>query len=116
MVLYTHQQMECNLMTSQNVQIATTIVNQMGGTNRLALMIGARNFMADTNALSFRFPAHGKNKANYFKATLNAADLYDTEFGIVRGDNYKVVSTESNLYNDQLVSYFENETGLYLSL
>ncbi len=45
MVLYTHQQMECNLMTSQNVQIATTIVNQMGGTNRLALMIGARNLV-----------------------------------------------------------------------
>lgn len=103
-------------MTNQNIQIATEIVKQMGGTNRLTMMIGARNFMADTNCLSFRFPANGKNKANYFKATLNSADLYDTEFGIVRGDNYKVVSTESNVYNDQLISYFENETGLYLSL
>lgn len=103
-------------MTNPNVQIATTILNQMGGANRLGAMIGAKNFMADVNCLSFRFPIRGKNKANYFKVSLNGLDLYDTEFGIIRGNTYKVVSNEANLYSDQLKSYFENETGLSLSL
>lgn len=103
-------------MTSRNIEIATLILNQMGGSKRLSVMIGARNFMADTNALSFRFPANGKIKANYFKVALNNSDRYDTELGRIHGDSYTVLEQGSNLYFDQLIGYFEEHTGLYLSL
>lgn len=99
---------------STNMEIAKTIGQQMGGFNRLGLFVGANNFMADNNALSFRFKAKAKNRANYIKISLNAADLYDVEFGRIHGDSYKVVSTESNLYCNQLIEQFERETGLYL--
>ena len=103
-------------MSNRNMEIATLILNQMGGSKRLSVMIGARNFMADTNALSFRFPANGKIKANYFKVTLNNSDRYDTELGRVHGDSYTVLGQASDLYSDQLIGYFEEQTGLYLSL
>ncbi|NWK51865.1 hypothetical protein HYG89_04705 [Acinetobacter sp. SwsAc5] len=103
-------------MSTSPLSVAQTTVNQMGGTQRLSLMIGARNFMADGNSLSFRFPNNGKIKANYCKVTLNYSDLYDMEIGYIHGENYKIVETTENIYADGLVNSFESKTGLYLSL
>jgi ppGpp synthetase/RelA/SpoT-type nucleotidyltranferase len=97
---------------SRNKEIAQTIVNQLGGMNRLVAFTGASNFAAINNGLSFRI----KNaKANYIKITLNGKDLYDLEVGRIRGTTYKVVGKENDLYYDMLKREIEKLTGMYLS-
>jgi len=97
---------------SRNKEIAQTIVNQLGGMNRLIAFTGASNFAAINNGLSFRI----KNaKANYIKITLNGKDLYDLEVGRIRGTTYKVVGKENDLYYDMLKREIEKLTGMYLS-
>lgn len=88
------------------------------GANRLIAMIGAKNFAKSDKEswVSFQFPMKARNKANYLKLKLNASDLYDVEFGRIHGGKYRVISEVSNMYFDSLKSYFEEETGLYLSL
>jgi ppGpp synthetase/RelA/SpoT-type nucleotidyltranferase len=97
---------------SRNREIAQTIVNQLGGMNRLVAFTGANNFVAINNGVSFRI----KNaKANYIKITLNGKDLYDLEVGRIRGTTYKVVGKENDLYYDMLKREIEKLTGMYLS-
>ena len=101
---------------------AKLVFNQLtqsnNGTNRLSVMVGGKHFAKsdDEQYVGFRFTAKAKNKSNYIKITLNGSDLYDIEFGYIRGMNYTVRSTIENMYFDQLKEYFETETGLYLSL
>jgi hypothetical protein len=98
--------------SNRNKEIAQTILNQIGGMNRLVAFTGAYNFVAINNGVSFRI----KNpKANYIKITLNGKDLYDLEVGRIRGTDYKVVGEQSDLYNDMLKSEIEKFTGMYLS-
>jgi len=98
--------------SSRNKEIAQTILNQIGGINRLVAFTGAYNFVAINNGVSFRI----KNpKANYIKITLNGKDLYDLEVGRIRGTDYKVVGEQSDLYFDMLKSEIEKFTGMYLS-
>lgn len=97
---------------SRNREIAQTIVNQLGGMNRLVAFTGASNFAAINNGVSFRI----KNaKANYIKITLNGSDLYDLEVGRIRGTTYKVVGKVNDLYYDMLKREIEKLTGMYLS-
>ena len=106
-----------------NAESAYTIFNQLtlseAGTNRLKAMVGGKGFMYSAASshpyAAFRFTAKAKNKANYLKITLNGNDLYDVEFGYVRGTNYTVRSEVKDMYFDQLKEHFETETGLYLS-
>ncbi len=98
--------------SSRNKEIAQTILNQIGGINRLVAFTGAYNFVAINNGVSFRI----KNpKANYIKITLNGKDLYDLEVGRIRGTDYKVIGEQSDLYYDMLKSEIEKFTGMYLS-
>lgn len=95
-------------------EVAKTILSQLGG-NRFIVMTGARYIMGSSNSLSFRIPK-AKESINYVKVTLNALDLYDVEFGRIRGDSYKVVSEANCIYDDQLQSVFTKNTGLYTRL
>ena len=99
-------------MTTINMEIATTIKNQIG--NKALFMLGAKNLCATDRGFSLRI--RGSKKVNYIKITLNGMDLYDMEFGKVHGANYKVVATEDGIYNDMLHSLIEKNTGLYTSL
>lgn len=97
----------------RNKEIATEIINQIGGFGRLNAMTGAYNFVAIDNGVSFKI----KNpKANYIKIVLNSMDLYDVEVGRIRGMNYTVVKNASGLFFDQLKGFIEKATGMYLSL
>lgn len=102
-------------------QIAQTIGAQLGGLGRVASMIGAYNFAHDAKgSLSFRFKAksikvNGKSP-NYIKITLDVSDTYTVEFGRIRGFDYTVVQTDSDVYCDQLRPLIETTTGLYLSM
>lgn len=107
-------------MMSRREEIASEILRQLGGANRLRAMIGANTFLHgedNGNAwLSFKFPKPGHKSVNYCKVTLNGLDLYDVELGYIRMPDYKVVDSTSDLYNDMLKGYIEKATGLYLSL
>jgi hypothetical protein len=100
---------------TRNQEIANTILQQLGGANRLVMMTGAYNFVAIQNGLSFKIPTKNP-KANYIKITLNGKDLYDLEVGRIRGNSYKVVSQYDDLYFDMLKPSIEKATGMYLSL
>lgn len=95
-------------------QVAKTILSQMGGASKLALMIGAKNFVSGDNSVSFRWKAKSKNKANAVRITLNGKDLYDVEFIRIHGVNVKTISEHNDIYADMLIELFETQTGLYL--
>lgn len=101
---------------NRDVEIAEIILQQLGGSRRLTAMIGAKYFSAIKNGLSFRFSARAKNGTNYVKIVLNSKDLYDVEFGSIRGSSFKVKNEFNDIYADQLIEIFEDTTGLYLSL
>jgi len=93
--------------------VASTILEQLGGMGRLKAMIGAYNFIDIGNGVSFRM----KNpRANYVKIKLNSLDLYDLEVGRIRGDAYKIISEQKNVYAEDLKPLIEKASGLYLSL
>lgn len=96
-----------------NIEVANTILQQLGGRGRLSMMVGAYNFIALSNGVSFRI----KNpKANYVKIVLTPSDLYDLEVGRIRGSTYKVVFEQRGIYVDMLKKSIEKATGMYLSL
>jgi hypothetical protein len=108
-----------NLNPANNLEIAKTIVSQLGGTGKLRAMTGAKDFVAIDNGIQFKI---GKNSegVNLVRVVLNGSDLYDMEFGRVRKQKgiptYKPLKTEDDLYNDMLVASFERNTGMYLTL
>ena len=99
-----------------------TALNQLtqsnNGGQRAVVMIGAKNIVQsqEENFVAFKFMTGAANKANYIKITLNASDTYTVEFGYIRGMNYTVRSSLEGLYAEDLKSYFEEQTKLYLSL
>jgi hypothetical protein len=94
-------------------QVAQTISKQIGG--GAFTMIGAKNLLDHGDALSFRIGRNSKS-VNYVKVTLTPADLYDVEYGYIRGTTYKVRSNEQGIYADMLRESIERNTGLYTSL
>jgi len=95
-------------------QVASETLRQMGGSKRLSMFVGAKDFVASETALLFGWKAKSKNKANKVKIDLNGNDLYDVTFFRVWGTNIKEISKHTDQYNDMLVNLFETETGLFL--
>ncbi len=97
-------------------EVAQTIIDQMGGLGKLQAMVGATNFLAGDNSVSFQFK--GCRKAKKCKVTLLPTDLYKMEIGKMNPRTFDWVElyNESGLYFDMLKPEFERATGLYLSL
>ena len=115
-------------MTTENQQIANTILSQLGG-NRFALMTGAKNFMFGPKGdLSFSIPK--TNKINKVKITLDkGTDTYTIEFINTLTVNqiakriqnkqenlFDVVARVDNVYCESLQETFTRHTGLYTKL
>jgi hypothetical protein len=101
------------LKMATNTEIASIIVNQLGGIGRLNMMTGAYNFVALPNGVTFRIK---NQRANVIKITLTSMDLYNLEVGRLRGGKYTIVTEKLGLYNDMLKPAIEKATGMYLSL
>lgn len=103
---------------TRNQEIARTILNQMGGQNKIAAMTGAgkgaRMFIAIENGVQFGFGLN--NSMNRVIIKLNGSDLYDIEFWKIGKKTCKKVKEYNDVYCDMLVDIFESTTGLYLSL
>jgi len=97
-----------------DLTVANTIVNQMGGMKRLRLMVGADKFVGDANGVQFSFK--GNRTMNRARIDLNGLDLYDIAFWKFGKSSFDKISEHTNVYFDQLIDFFESETGLYLSL
>ena len=126
------------LMEGSNA-IATEILRQIGGQNRVGAMIGVKQFVAVKNGLRMKFKARAKKGINTITIILNGMDTYDVEFGkdgtkqqemskddkkqwkdagmkIPRIPHYKVIKKSEGIYNDMLVDLLEKETGLYFRM
>ena len=101
-----------------NLDIANTILKQLGGLNRLRAMTGAKDALAIDNGVQFKIGRNAEG-VNTIRITLNAMDTYDVEYGRVRNvkrvPTYKVLVSEPGIYNDMLISSFERNTGMYLT-
>jgi len=97
---------------------ADIILQQLGGGNRLRMMIGAKHIYSDDNgkSLVFQFPNRLRSKPNYVKITLTSMDLYDVQFGRVGKKGFKKLKRYTMVYADMLKDMFEKETGLYIRL
>lgn len=99
-------------------EIAKTILSQMGGISRLRLFTGA-TFLGLENGVVIQLKrdpnGEGYEKVDYVKITLNALDYYDMEFQIDKDEEIEVVNKFDNVCFEDLVSIFEEHSGLYLS-
>ena len=108
-------------MTDYTQQVATTIINQLGGFGKLKAMINMRDLTAGekkngNSVMTFKFS--GSRKFNMCEIELNGMDLYDIKL-MKFSPKYCTISNESvsnDLFNDMLIEHFEGKTGLYLSL
>jgi len=99
---------------TNNIEIAQTIIAQIGGLGPLKAMTGAKNFINHGDGVSFRFP--NRRGPNFVKITLDGSDTYTILFGSIRKYELTKQKTFDGVYCDQLSRIFENETGLYLRL
>ena len=100
-----------------NTDIAQTILDQMGGVNRLHTMIGARNMIALDGTGGLQFSFKGCRSANKLVIRLNGLDLYDMTFWkVMRNGEFVQVSESCNVYADQLQDIFIADTGLDLRI
>ena len=105
-----------NAANSENatvLQVAETIIAQLGGTGRLAAMTGARNFMYDSSSLQFSLGRGASRGISRVRVVLDPSDTYTVVFATRMG---RVVSTTSDVYADSLRQVFEAETGFYLTV
>tara|TARA_R110000737_G_scaffold48617_1_gene69102 strand:- start:1621 stop:1932 length:312 start_codon:yes stop_codon:yes gene_type:complete len=99
-------------MSHTDAEIAGRTKKQLGG-RMFCLMTGAKNFVAlNGGGLSFKVGRNckGVNRVSVLYDT--ASDLYDVEFGRLRGSQYKVLTKIDGVYCDQLQSVFTTHTGL----
>lgn len=98
----------------ENVQIAKTILDQLGG-NRFMVMTGAKNLVAIDAGVRFRVGQNAKG-INMVEVRLNGRDLYDMRFGRVVAGAFKEKAKVDDVWCDMLQEIFTAETGLYTKL
>lgn len=100
------------------MSIATTILQQLGGTARLHVMIGARAFVDLGNGVRFAIGRNAK-RVNKIEIKLDWSDTYSVRLlnvNVGRREMVQVKSEDSGVYCDQLRGVIERGTGMYLSL
>lgn len=101
-----------------NTEIAQTIYSQIGG-GRLAVMTGAKNFVAIENGLQFDLPktrGYVRDGINKIQIILDASDTYTMRALKMKQFDYDEINHECYLYSDMIKKAFERMTGLYTTL
>lgn len=105
---------------NDNMQIATTIKQQIGG-RKFEVMTGAHSFAAGDKELSFKLPrksGYVRNGICYVSIKLDPSDTYTMRFGKFTGSlskgnlAFKIVEEHPDLYFDNLQDVFTRVTGL----
>lgn len=106
--------------TEQNYgqRVGLTILEQMGGAGRLAMMVGAKNFTTFLAGVQFNIGRGAKDGINKVVVRLDPDDTYTVTFRKPsRTDPMgKVVAEFSGVYADGLMDLFERTTGFYLTM
>ena len=106
-----------NYTDKEKMEIATTIIQQLGGGGKLRAMVGASDIFALDAGVQFSFK--GSKKANKIVINLTDMDLYNVIFYKINMKNIDKsmipVETIEGAYDDMLKPIFEETTGLYLS-
>ena len=111
------------MTTQEKVQVANTILAQMGG-NKFLAMTGTKDLVA-LNTDDYQFGglrmriSKNNTPANILIVTLNSMDTYDVVFQSVRiGKTFsvKTVKEYNMVYGDMLQRIFTDATGLYTRL
>jgi|ERR1017187_2320442 hypothetical protein len=97
-----------------DVQVANTILQQLGGA-QFAALTGAKQFVAGDMFLQFSIPT-SNDGINKVRITLDPRDTYTVEFWAIRKAWFKQISSHSDVYCDMLQDVFEHATGLYVTL
>lgn len=92
--------------------VAKEILAQLGGSNKLVVMTGAKNFVYDESSVRFDLPKLAKNKSNKVQIVLGADDLYTVRFFRYAKLNLNLVSEFKQVDCENLMGLFERETGL----
>lgn len=109
-----HPALDATGRRNPSLDVANTILSQMGGAGRLKAMIGAKDFMGDAYSLTFKWAA--PSQANALTVQLTTDDTYTMTFMKLRGRTVKVVRAVTDAHAEDLVRIFQIETGLALSL
>lgn len=98
------------------MQVAQTILKQLGG-NKFLAMTGAYNLGGSKDSLSMKL-RRNKSKSNYLVITLNADDTYSMTFKkfSMRTGKIEVIKEYASLYWDQLQEFYTDVTGQYTRL
>ncbi len=106
--------------SEEDVAVANTIIEQLGGMRALKLMVAGYQFGYDREQRTLKFRFKGSEVANCVEITLNPDDLYDLKFwritGSSRGLRCELVQEFSDYYWASLISIFEETTGLVLTV
>ena len=105
-------------LSERALDVATTIMNQLGG-RRFTAMTGAKNHAFDdrNNTLSFRLPSRfAKDGINYVSITLTSMDDYTLKFKKIWGTTVKDIKEIEGVYFDNLQEIFTDVTGLNTTL
>lgn len=95
--------------------VAKIIYQQMGG-RRLNAMLGVTQYINRPNGLGFKWPNKQRSRGNFVEIDLNGKDLYDMTFFNVSMRGKKQVAKYTDVYAENLISVFEDQTGFYLRL
>jgi hypothetical protein len=111
-----------NDTASRNIDIATTILAQLGGSHFVS-MTGARALTACDSGLRLKLPGNmTRERINWMEVRLEPSDTYTVTFASERRPRgkawaeRKVMHTFEDVYCDQLRDLFEEVTGLLTSL
>lgn len=111
-----------NYSETELIEIAQAVFDQMGGLRSIAAMTGAHNFKSINEGLyvAVSWDFKGSKTFNYVKVLYTARDDYTMIIGQKR--KVKGVPTivirkmQEGLLCCDIKKYFEQETGLYLTL
>lgn len=107
-----------NEEAGDGTEVADEIMRQLGGKNRIGIMIGVSGLVVVDNppGVQISFKARARDMINRIRITLAPSDTYTVEFGKVRAGAYKKIDEVNDVYNDMLKRIIEKRTGLALSL
>jgi hypothetical protein len=105
-------------LTKSGSAVARTILDQMGGMRRLALMLGMSAHAVEMapRGVAFKWPNRQTSRGNKVRIDLTPADTYTMTFLSSTAHGEKPVKVYRDVYAEDLVPIFEKQTGWYLRL
>jgi hypothetical protein len=103
-------------MNNEALEVANTILAQLGGASRLSAMCGCKDFTGGARVLQFKVGTNAK-KVSMCRIELDDNDTYTVRF--YAGRSFRTLRPLyecSDVYADMLRPLFESQTGMYLSL